>query len=187
MLFPDSHPPLRQTPATKANAKVAKGKQAAAPKKAAAAPKKVSGKKRTVEDVYKKVSQHEHILLRPDTYVGSVERTSQTLWVGELLCARVAYLCAQCSVLFLCVFCSALCACVVHQASAHFAPLCRTNFSHSLLFCTSLWTSQVWDDAEQCMRNREIKYTPGLYKIFDEILVNAADNRQRDPSMSFIK
>jgi DNA topoisomerase II len=45
----------------------------------------------------------------------------------------------------------------------------------------------VWDDAEQCMRNREIKYTPGLYKIFDEILVNAADNRQRDPSMSFIK
>ncbi|CAI5534429.1 unnamed protein product [Closterium sp. Naga37s-1] len=28
---------------------------------------------------------------------------------------------------------------------------------------------------------------PGLYKIFDEILVNAADNKQRDPSMDAIK
>jgi DNA gyrase/topoisomerase IV subunit B len=25
---------------------------------------------------------------------------------------------------------------------------------------------------------------PGLYKIFDEIIVNAADNKQRDPSMN---
>ena len=30
---------------------------------------------------------------------------------------------------------------------------------------------------------REITYTPGLYKIFDEIVVNAADNKQRDPNM----
>ncbi len=30
---------------------------------------------------------------------------------------------------------------------------------------------------------KEITYTPGLYKIFDEILVNAADNKQRDPNM----
>ena len=28
---------------------------------------------------------------------------------------------------------------------------------------------------------RSIKYPPGLYKIYDEILVNAADNKQRDP------
>lgn len=28
---------------------------------------------------------------------------------------------------------------------------------------------------------------PGLYKIFDEILVNAADNKQRDPSMDTIR
>lgn len=28
---------------------------------------------------------------------------------------------------------------------------------------------------------------PGLYKIFDEILVNAADNYQRDSSMNCIK
>ena len=30
---------------------------------------------------------------------------------------------------------------------------------------------------------KEITYTPGLYKIYDEIVVNAADNKQRDPSM----
>jgi DNA topoisomerase-2 len=30
---------------------------------------------------------------------------------------------------------------------------------------------------------KEITYTPGLYKIYDEILVNAADNKQRDPNM----
>jgi DNA topoisomerase II len=30
---------------------------------------------------------------------------------------------------------------------------------------------------------RNITFTPGLYKIFDEIVVNAADNKQRDGSM----
>lgn len=30
---------------------------------------------------------------------------------------------------------------------------------------------------------REITYTPGLFKIFDEIVVNAADNKQRDQNM----
>ena len=35
--------------------------------------------------------------------------------------------------------------------------------------------------------SREVKIVPGLYKIFDEILVNAADNKIRDPSMDTIK
>ena len=34
---------------------------------------------------------------------------------------------------------------------------------------------------------REITYVPGFYKIFDEILVNAADNKQRDAKMDTIK
>merc|ERR1719515_697766 len=37
------------------------------------------------------------------------------------------------------------------------------------------------------MQCRSISYVPALYKIFDEILVNAADNLQRDTSMSTIK
>jgi DNA topoisomerase II len=35
--------------------------------------------------------------------------------------------------------------------------------------------------------SREIKIVPGLYKIFDEILVNAADNKIRDSNMDHIK
>src|SRR5579859_4982775 len=34
---------------------------------------------------------------------------------------------------------------------------------------------------------RDVKIVPGLYKIFDEILVNAADNKIRDPTMDHIK
>ena len=34
---------------------------------------------------------------------------------------------------------------------------------------------------------REVNYVPGLYKIFDEILVNAADNKQNDKNMDTIK
>lgn len=37
------------------------------------------------------------------------------------------------------------------------------------------------------MEQRKLSYVPGLYKIFDEILVNAADNKQRDPSMSELR
>ena len=34
---------------------------------------------------------------------------------------------------------------------------------------------------------REINYVPALYKIFDEVLVNAADNYQRDNNMNTMK
>jgi DNA gyrase/topoisomerase IV subunit B len=37
------------------------------------------------------------------------------------------------------------------------------------------------------MEMREVSFVPGLYKIFDEILVNAADNKQRDKNMDTIK
>ncbi|KAI8814919.1 DNA topoisomerase [Cladochytrium replicatum] len=85
--------------------------------------KPASGKARTIEEIYQKKSQLEHILLRPDTYIGSVEPTKTPMWVFE----------------------------------------------------------------EGQMRFRNITYVPGLYKIFDEILVNAADNKVRDPTMDMIK
>lgn len=81
--------------------------------------------KKTIEETYQKKSQLEHILLRPDTYIGSVEKHSQSLW--------------------------------------------------------------VYDDATDGLVYRPVTYVPGLYKIFDEILVNAADNKQRDPSMNTVK
>ncbi|XP_020577441.1 DNA topoisomerase 2 [Phalaenopsis equestris] len=79
--------------------------------------------KKTIEEIYQKKTQLEHILLRPDTYIGSVEKHTQALWVYE----------------------------------------------------------------NEEMVHRPVTYVPGLYKIFDEILVNAADNKQRDPSMDSLK
>ncbi|CAB3247791.1 unnamed protein product [Arctia plantaginis] len=81
--------------------------------------------KGTIEKIYQKKTQLEHILLRPDTYIGSVERTTETMW--------------------------------------------------------------VFDKSKECMVQKELSYVPGLYKIFDEILVNAADNKQRDPKMDVMK
>ncbi|EPS67102.1 hypothetical protein M569_07672 [Genlisea aurea] len=83
----------------------------------------VGGGKKTIEQTYQKKTQIEHILLRPDTYIGSIEKHTQTLWVYQ-------------------------------------------------------------NDA---MVLKTINYVPGLYKIFDEILVNAADNKQRDPKMNSVK
>ncbi|KAL6633719.1 hypothetical protein ACP70R_026390 [Stipagrostis hirtigluma subsp. patula] len=81
------------------------------------------GGEKTIEEMYQKKTQLEHILLRPDTYIGSVEKHTQPLWVFE--------------------------------------------------------------DGE--MVHRSVTYVPGLYKIFDEILVNAADNKQRDPKMDSLR
>ncbi|OQS00007.1 DNA topoisomerase 2 DNA gyrase B [Thraustotheca clavata] len=45
----------------------------------------------------------------------------------------------------------------------------------------SMW---IWSDSEHCMVQRSLEYVPALYKIFDEILVNAVDNKVRDDKMS---
>jgi hypothetical protein len=81
--------------------------------------------KGSVEQTYQKLTQHQHILQRPDTYVGSIEAVTADAWVFDAEAGR--------------------------------------------------------------MRQRKVSYVPGLYKIFDEILVNAADNKQRDASMSEIR
>ncbi|CAR24961.1 DNA topoisomerase 2 [Lachancea thermotolerans CBS 6340] len=80
---------------------------------------------KSASERYQKISQLEHILKRPDTYVGSVEIQEQTQWIH--------------------------------------------------------------DEATDCMVEKNVKIVPGLFKIFDEILVNAADNKVRDPSMKKIE
>lgn len=37
------------------------------------------------------------------------------------------------------------------------------------------------------MEYREVSFVPGLYKIFDEIVVNAADNKHNDKNMDEIR
>jgi len=102
--------PLGPSAAANASPSPSPAPKAAARKPAKAAP--------AVEDVYQKKTQLEHILLRPDTYVGSTERQTARLW-------------------------------------AH-------------------------DGGATGLAVRDVSYVPGLYKIFDEILVNAADNKVRE-------
>ncbi|CAN6286583.1 unnamed protein product [Urochloa humidicola] len=47
-------------------------------------------------------------------------------------------------------------------------------------------TRKIWVVEGGSMTHRAVTYVPGLYKIFDEVLVYAADNKQRDPRMDFL-
>ncbi|CAE8717715.1 unnamed protein product, partial [Polarella glacialis] len=45
----------------------------------------------------------------------------------------------------------------------------------------------VYNEKDGCVEEKNVHYVPGLYKIFDEILVNAADNYTRAAGQSYIK
>ena len=40
----------------------------------------------SVERIYQKKTQLEHILLRPDTYIGSVQPVTEKMWVFDEVC-----------------------------------------------------------------------------------------------------
>jgi DNA topoisomerase-2 len=84
-----------------------------------------AARSKSVEEIYQKKTQREHILLRPETYIGPVQRATADCWVHDVESKKIV--------------------------------------------------------------RKEISYTPALYKIFDEILVNAADNRHRGHNMSSIR
>ena len=88
-------------------------------------PKAKSDKRMSVERIYQKKTQLEHILLRPDTYIGSPNPVTEKMYILDTNSNRIV--------------------------------------------------------------QKEITYSPGLFKIFDEILVNAADNKQRDAKMDTIR
>ena len=67
-----------------------------------------NSKRMSVERIYQKKSQLEHILLRPDSYIGSVEPAQEKMW--------------------------------------------------------------IYDSESEAIIYKAITFTPGLYKIFDEIL-----------------
>ncbi|KAJ5292310.1 ubiquitin-conjugating enzyme E2 15 [Penicillium atrosanguineum] len=116
-----------------------KAKKAAAPKRAGSKPlgdvenesfagevvSEAQGKDGNASDKYQKLTQLEHIIKRPDTYIGSVEATTQQMW--------------------------------------------------------------VYNSESESMEFRSVTFVPGLYKIFDEIVVNAADNKHNDKNMNEIR
>jgi DNA topoisomerase-2 len=78
----------------------------------------------TTEEKYQQLEHREHIYKLPDTYIGSIEPTTQEMFVIDMN-VKMVY--------------------------------------------------------------KTITYIPGFFKIFDEILVNATDHRQRDESVKNIK
>lgn len=84
---------------------------------------KIKGK--SVEDIYKSLTDHEHILQLPDTWIGGIEEDDIKMW--------------------------------------------------------------VFDQEKNKMVFRTIKYIPGLYKIFDEIMVNSRDQWVKDKTCNQIK
>ncbi|KAJ9111708.1 hypothetical protein QFC19_001068 [Naganishia cerealis] len=83
------------------------------------------GPKKSASEMYQKLSQLEHVLKRPDSYIGSVEHLQAQMW--------------------------------------------------------------IFDKATKGMAFKQISYVPGFFKIFDEILVNAADNKINDATMDTLK
>ncbi len=84
-----------------------------------------NAKTKTVEEKYSKMSQHDHILALPDTYVDSLVSDVAAMW--------------------------------------------------------------IYDEELERHINKNITFNPGLYKIFDEILVNARDQTVRDKTCNIIK
>ncbi|CAE7561257.1 top2 [Symbiodinium natans] len=58
------------------------------------------------------------------------------------------------------------------------------NWPELLSIYNACW---VYNDKDGSVEQKQLNYVPGLYKIFDEILVNAADNYVRDNSQTYIK
>lgn len=80
---------------------------------------------KSIEERYQKKSQREHILLRPDSYVGDITPQNELLW--------------------------------------------------------------IYDKLSMKMIKKNILYVPGLYKIYDEILLNARDHTFEDETCDTIK
>jgi DNA topoisomerase-2 len=51
----------------------------------------VGGVAKTATQMYQKLSQLEHVLKRPDTYIGSVETRSEDLWVYDNVSKQMEY------------------------------------------------------------------------------------------------
>ena len=86
--------------------------------------KKRSNEK-TIEETYKKLTQREHLLLRPGMYIGDTKKVVEEMW--------------------------------------------------------------VYDRSSNKMKKKMVEYSPGFLKIFDEVLTNALDHSNRDPTLDKIK
>eukprot|EP00808_Paulinella_micropora_P013381 g49991.t1 len=108
-LLPAESSALSQVPLVRTTSSVTSSQDKPKPKKLSSEP--------PPEEVYQRLTQREHVLLRPEPYLGSMQSVTSQQW--------------------------------------------------------------VWDENAQQIVSREISFVPALLQIFEEILVNAADNVHR--------
>ena len=110
-----------------------------ASKSAAAAAAATAGNTQETEDLqkYQKMTDQEHILKKPDTYIGTIEPTETMEYVMDA------------------------------------APATVTNAADEATTATATATATT---AATALTRRNITYIPGLYKLFDEGMVNMRDH-----------
>jgi DNA topoisomerase-2 len=86
---------------------------------------KIDTETKSEAEKYDKKTPREHVLIRPDTYIGDIEPTTENMW--------------------------------------------------------------IYSEGENKMLNKQITYTPGFLKTFDELIVNARDASVNDPTCDTIK
>lgn len=85
------------------------------------------------------------------------------------------------------------CAAVWPEAGSRITDCCREHIAPApagmYIGSVERQTQHAWvyDGRHRRMAWREVSYSPGLLKLYDEILVNACDNKARDPSMTRIE
>lgn len=102
----------------------------------------------TVEDIYQKREQKEHVLELPDTYIGSVDLHEDYIWI-------------------------------IDENYQESTQLQNETLSEGSVDDQSSGGNNESVEGQTRMVMKKIKYVPGLYKIYDEILVNAMDHWTR--------
>ena len=149
---------------------------------------------------YVKLDQREHVLLRPDSYVGSTEPTTKEIWlVSPKVVADNSSLqdskqeeASQASKQEASKQEEAqkqegmdgkqdLSEASCGEASTEDSNGVDASSSDGLDGLSKKAKMQAECRAEWRLRKQSIEFVPALYKIFDEILVNSADAKTRDP------
>lgn len=148
------------------------------PKKVAATKAKiVDAKAKTVDaaadrgfDInkrYTKKSDLEHVLLRPDTYVGGTDKVEKEEWVVETKEIEKEVKAKK------------------TNADIDANEMNETNATNEEKVETE--TNAITTVSVAQILRRKISFSPALLKILDEILVNARDHTVRDPTCNKIK
>lgn len=123
----------------------------------------------TVEDIYQKKEQKEHVLELPDTYIGSIDLHEDYMWIidedfGHLKNEQDEE--SQAS---------------VESTTSQLSNASQQSNESQKSFMGDILNKvgNANTGGQTRMIMRQLQYVPGLYKIYDEVLVNAMDHWTR--------